>query len=363
MQNTENRTVAPDAIPGAHSSDKRRLSEAFNRRLAQWSNDPAAIPPDMTRSAFELPQATREPQSLGIPWLDTMLGGGLADGEVFLFLAPSAGGKTTLATQIAWSRAMQRSHAMYFTYDQAIEGDIANRFYSLTTEVPRRELEKDGIAGMSPEIQRRFQVWREAYGRFLHLYDASGGRQGRGSLEDITDAVRHETDQGRRPSLVIIDWIQCAVLKGMKLDGVPATELAGRMDDYARQFAAVCRKQRIQGIMMQQLAGSYQRAWDVELDHTMAEACNTLGDHCQHAVVIGRLTPEGYGTMISSKGVTPASDRPPQRVRLDGAMNKIEVVDDLRHDEEIEKLTAMCKADSRANTKQSAADHSDRRII
>jgi len=273
-----------------------------------------------------------------------MLGGGLAHGEVFLFLAPTGGGKTTLSVEIAWRRAMQKSHVVYFTYDQPIEGDIQNRFYSLTTGVPRRELERHGIAGMSPEIQRRFQAWREAYGRFLHLYDMSGARQGNGGIADIVNVVGEEIEQGRRPALVIVDWLQCAVHKGTGPGGYSAAELAGRMDDYARQFAAICEKHQIQGVIMQQLASQYQRAQNVELDHTMAEACRTLGNHCDHAVVLGRLTPDGYGMAISSKGVIPAAQRLPQLVRLNGAMNKIEAVDSVQHREELRRLAMSCMA-------------------
>jgi len=289
-----------------------------------------------------------------------MLGGGLAHGEVFLFLAPTGGGKTTLSVEIAWRRATQRSHTVYLTYDQPIEGDIQNRFCSLVTGIPRCELERHGIAGMSPEIQRRFQAWREAYGRFLHLYDVSGARQGNGGIADIVNVVENEIEQGRRPALVIVDWLQCAVLKGTGPGGYSAAELAGRMDDYAGQFAAICEKHHIQGIIAQQLASQYQRATNVKLDHTMAEACSTLGNHCDHAVVLGRLTPDGYGMAISSKGVIPAAQRPPQLVRLNGGLNTIETADSVPYNHELKRLAASCMPTPKTRTRKHTPDHGDR---
>jgi len=276
-----------------------------------------------------------------------MLAGGLANGEVFLFLAPTGCGKTTLSTQIAWLRAMQQSHTIYVTYDEPLEGHIDNRFYSLVTGVRRPDFEKQAIADMSPDIQHRFQAWREAYGDFLHLYDGSGVKHGKGGIEDIRQIIADEIDQGRRPNLVIVDWVQCAVLKGMGSGGGSAKEVAERMDDYARRFAAICRNQRIQGILMQQLAAPYQQARDIDINHKMAEACSTLGKHCQHAVGLGRLTPEGEGLMISSKGVIPSAKRPPQLVRLNGAMNRFEIPARISHDEQIEQLISGYKAPSR----------------
>ena len=347
MHSIEQNNAGPRTSPDIQPSNKNWLSAAVDVLLNQSSHGPGAIPPDLTQLAFESALANRKPQPLGIPWLDTMLAGGLADGEVFLFLAPTGCGKTTLATQIAWSRAMQQSHTIYVTYDEPLESHINSRFYSLMTGVPRPNLEKQAIADMSPDIQRKFQSWREAYGDFLHLYDGSGVKHGKGGIEDIRQTIAGEIDQGRRPSLVIVDWVQCAVLKGMGSGVGSAGEVAERMDDYAGQFAAICRNQQIQGILMQQLAAPHQRARNIDINHRMAEACSTLGKHCQHAVGLGRLTPEGEGLMISSKGVIPSAKRPPQLVRLNGAMNRFEIPARISHDEQIEQLISGYKAPSR----------------
>jgi len=361
LQNTEDRIVTLENTSNTQPADKRQLFEAFNHRLDQLDANQTAIPRDMTRATFKTPTTDRTPQPLGIPWLDSMLGGGLVAGEVFLFLGPSGGGKTTLATQIAWSRAMQRSHTTYITYDEPLEGYIENRFYSLMTGVPRPEFETKALADMSPAVQRRFQAWREAYGRFLHVHDGSSARHGKGGIEDVAKTIMDESNEGRRPDLVIVDWVQCAVLKGMGTDGRSAREIAVQMDRYAEQFAALCKSQGIQGILVQQLAATYQRARNIALDHKMAEACSTLGDHCQHAVAIGRLTPEGEGLMISSKGMIPVSQRPPQAVRLNGAFNRFETPRDLTHDQQVGQSATEFSAPLPTRTDISAADHGDQR--
>ena len=359
MHSIEQNITGPEMAPDTQPLDKSRLSAAVDLILNQSNR--TALPPDLTRPVLELSLPGRTPQPLGIPWLDTMLGGGLSPGEVFLFLATTGGGKTTLSTQIAWLRAMQRSHTIYVTYDEPFEGYIESRFCSLMTGTRLPELRERGLTNMSPEIQRKFQAWREAYGSFLHVYDASGAGQGEGGIEDIRLIIADETDQGRHPGLIIVDWLQCAVLKGMGPDRGSAREVAADMDDYAERFAAICRNQRIQGILMQQLAADYQGARNVRLDHKMAAACSTLGNHCQHAVVLGRLTPDGEGLAISSKGVTPSADRPPQLVRLNGAFNRFEIPDRIPYDEQAGQLLARCKTLSPARANQNTAGHGDRR--
>lgn len=314
--------------------DPSEIPESVKQMFQQWADEDAAIPPDQTRSSLELLKVERHPQPFGIPWLDKLLAGGLAPGEVLLFLAPTGGGKTTLATQITFTRAMQGSHAAYITYDEPLQGDIHNRFASMVTDVPRRELEQGSVAAMPVPIQNRFQAWREAYGNFLHLYDMSRRDQGRGDISDIEGIIWDETNQGRRPSLIIVDWVQCAVAKAMEHGGGSSKDIAEGMDAYARQFAQLCRTHRIQGVLTQQLAACHQRHRGIDLDHRMAEGCRTLGRHCVHALVLGRLNEDGLGIMVNSKGPGLPADRPRQVVRLNGDINKFEAAESLEYDKQ-----------------------------
>jgi len=318
------------------TSRKRRPlpapNESVRQTLDRWTGGKTAIPPDRTRSALVPPTAKRHPQPFGIPWLDTLLAGGLAPGEVLLFLAPTGAGKTTLATQMAFTRASQRRHAAYLTYDQPLAGDIENRFFSMMTGVSRRQLERGGVAAMPPSIQQRFLARREACGSYLHLYDLSGRAQGRGGIGDIRDVVGDETNRGRPPSLLIVDWLQCAVRRAMGSAAGSSKDLAQAMDAYAQQFAQLCRDLGVQGVLLQQLDTDHQRSSGIHLDHRMAQGCTTLGRHCDHALVLGRLKPDGLGLMVNSKAACLPEDRPRQVVRLDGDFNRFEAADGWEYD-------------------------------
>ena len=244
--------------------------------------DPAhmAIPPDQTRKDFVLPRRERDPQPFGITWLDTILLGGLGPGEVLLFLGPTGHGKTTLATQMAFARASQDQHAVYITYDQKLEGDLYNRFWSMMTGVGRRELEGPGVAGMPIEVQERFQAWREAHGRYSHLYDLSGRDPGRGDISDVEDIIMIETGEGRPPRVIIVDYIQLAVDKAINSGLGSSLDLADSMDTYAREFAGICRTRGIQGVLIQQLDVAHQRSTSIDLDHRMGQWVH----HARHAL-------------------------------------------------------------------------------
>src|SRR5512139_3922679 len=51
----------------------------------------------------------------GVPGLDTILGGGLFEGGVYIFEGPPGVGKTTLANQIAYGHARKGTTALYVT--------------------------------------------------------------------------------------------------------------------------------------------------------------------------------------------------------------------------------------------------------
>ena len=67
--------------------------------------------------------------------------------------------------------------------------------------------------------------------------------------------------------------------------------------------------------------------------------------------------------MISSKGVTPSASRPPQPVRLNGAMNRFEIPDSTPYYEQVEQLVAGYKALSPSRANMNNADHCDQLSI
>jgi hypothetical protein len=272
------------------------------------------------------------PQPFGIDWLDDMTGGGLARGDGMLFLGPTAGGKTALATQISVARAMQRSHVVYCTYDQPLTGDLEVRFLSLILGIPRQEFENRSLLDMPGEVQQRFQDWRVNYGGYLHAFDFNSGDQGTYGVNELRTIVSQETKQGRKPDLIIVDYLGMLSRRFMK-----APRVGGNVSDwadiFAEQFFELCRSEQIQGILFEQLSTDYQLSRTCELDHTMAHECKTLGDHCQVALAINAASTENFCLVHCSKSRSDPQGKGRCIVTLNGAMNRIESAKDVTYDE------------------------------
>ena len=62
----------------------------------------------------------RQTVKSGLEPLDALLGGGLAKGTSTLILGPAGTGKSSLATQFAWSAAARGEHAIVFLFDESM---------------------------------------------------------------------------------------------------------------------------------------------------------------------------------------------------------------------------------------------------
>lgn len=284
----------------------------------------------LKRSQFMLPTMpipsgtlTRVP--FGMEWLDNLLGGGMADGDAMLFVAPSGGGKTVAGTNVAWCRAMCRMHAVYCSYEQEIDsGDILLRYFAMATGHPRKEFEGKNMSDMPIEIQQKFQEAREAFGQYTHLYDMSGAEQGFGGIADYYEILNDLRADGIKPTLLVVDWVQTAVLRFMAAQGINEMELTQRMDTFAREFAMFCRDQKVQGVLLQQLDTANQRKKGIEPHHTLAAKCKSMGNYMRYAVGLGRMGEDGYGRMFRTKANTLPGDNATQLVRLNGDLNRFE---------------------------------------
>ena len=94
-------------------------------------------------SPFQEGYALREKRGKKRPycleWLDTMCGGGGADGDSLLMVIPSGGGKTTIALELAFANALEgHKNAIIFTEQDPFEDpDIQLRQNVLCSQAPR----------------------------------------------------------------------------------------------------------------------------------------------------------------------------------------------------------------------------------
>jgi len=149
--------------------------------------------------------------SSGVRWLNEMLGGGFIPGNLYGLIGPSGGGKTMLSQFLACEMARERRHVFYFSYEQGLEGDLASRIYSCITHTDVRSIfgrQLEDVAAENPKWYELFQCMQESVGPYLHMFDmtkkAEGGADGMNEIDGILFKEAHE---GRKPDIVIIDWL------------------------------------------------------------------------------------------------------------------------------------------------------------
>jgi RecA/RadA recombinase len=320
---TDYRVALPET-QDQEGEDLKVTAEILLREVV--ANRPATInAANFMNPAAPLPDGRLDRVPFGIDWLDELTEGGMACGDAMLFVAPSGGGKTTFGIQLAHACAKQGRHAAYCSYEQEVDtGDILTRFLAMATGMPRKEFEGKALAEMPPNVQHAFQKAREWYGIFLHPYDMSRSDQGNHGVSDYEEIIRTEDAAGRRPTLIIVDWLETAVRRSMTARNTPEDRLTAEMERFAQQFALMCRDNKVQGVLLQQMQAASQAKRQIEAHHSLAARCRSLANYCRFALGLARLSEEGIGRMQLTKATTSSLENKERLVRLNGPMNRFE---------------------------------------
>ena len=141
----------------------------------------------ITETTFEemMAMPLRQAVPFNIQWLDDLTVGGIAEGESLLFLAPSGGATTALATQVAWAVAQDSFRAIFFAFDERWK-QVAARFQALTTGVPQDEFEATLLKKMPCSVQEKFQEACQVLSRFVYPFNMTMS-DGSGVKRDFPD--------------------------------------------------------------------------------------------------------------------------------------------------------------------------------
>lgn len=194
--------------------------------------------------------APREPT--GVTFLDLMLSGGTRAGEVYGFIAPSGGGKTTFSNQIAVAVARQKQHAFVFSYEEAITPEYLVPVVANMANIDRTIIEKIKRAeDLDPDNRKKYEQAQDEIGPYLHFIDMSGklgSNDGYGGAAQVESTLRDAADSGLTPRLFVIDWFWIMLKRFMA-----TSKDVGRRDD--RQIA------QEQLDLVKQLTGRIGTCW------------------------------------------------------------------------------------------------------
>jgi KaiC/GvpD/RAD55 family RecA-like ATPase len=197
------------ALPAGDSKTRDELFE----ELQHYRND-LSVSDFKIVSAFDVknsPPNLLPRMRTGCQLFDELLGGGVAPTEVYGLLGPTGGGKTVLAGQIASQMALNGQYVQYWTYELPAE-QMQARILGSAARV-NNELYKDkSWRDFPPEVRERMIEASEKRGDNLDIIDRSTAGS---SVAEIEQAVQQFSAKGRKPKLVIIDWIYLLALRVM----------------------------------------------------------------------------------------------------------------------------------------------------
>jgi RecA/RadA recombinase len=145
----------------------------------------------------------------GLGYIDEVLGGGLARGELCGLLGPTGGGKTVISSGLAVEQALRGRDVLLVTFEQPLKGDVMERMSCIMTGIPVSEFRGRAYHDLEPEVRKRLDEQRAKFGRHIKVLDLSSSI---GSGAAAIVAKLEELDKkGQLPFLVIIDWLGAAV--------------------------------------------------------------------------------------------------------------------------------------------------------
>ena len=150
----------------------------------------------------------------GINWMDEITGGGGRGGEMWLILGPPGGGKTATSVQYSCAQSLMGNVTVWATYEQSLEGDIAERIISYVTDESLDKIRDVGFDNLPVEMQRKF--WATVAGTDENLISLDMTRKKRGTDDDPKDyggvytiwqEVKKLKAEGKKVRTVLIDWV------------------------------------------------------------------------------------------------------------------------------------------------------------
>ena len=148
----------------------------------------------------------------GINWLDKASGGGGRGGELWLIMGAPGGGKSVMAVQFACAQALLGNHTMWATYEQTLEGDLAERMIANITDTPLESIRDVGFDQLPEDVRNRYWTAVSGSEDFLHALDMTEHESDPSDPADYggVASIRRQFESLKAEGIVcrtlILDW-------------------------------------------------------------------------------------------------------------------------------------------------------------
>ena len=303
--------------PGDAKTIIRLVTDEYHRRsiVAMKESDPFDFGDDE-------PLVANERNPLYVEQVDTLLGGGLGGAECIGILGPTGGGKTTLALQIAGNLGAHQKHVLYFTYEQpAIE--LRPRILSMLARTPIAAFVGKSVNELTEQQAKVVRGARDLCRKYINILDRSSEGD---NLIEIDSKIQHDIAAGKKPSLVIIDWIWILVTRYATAKGKTKTPERQCLMEIMDGIKSICSKYRVPFLILQQLSTEQAKRSPGRKPQwfNSAEAGN-FAWLLAYCFAIGQTDSKGYCYLVGSKARN--AKRQDVVMQLIGDLNRFDMAD------------------------------------
>lgn len=217
---------------------------------------------------------SRVPFSTGIQGIDNILKGGIARGELAIFLAPTGIGKTTWLTKMANSAYGCGANVLQIFFEDNMT-EVRRKHYTIWTGIPTHE--QPSRKHEVKEIVEKVTVNRT---NFLKLVKYPSGKI---TINDIRNKIRKLESEGFKLDLLVLDYIDCVAGEGTstgeewKSEGAIMRNLESMTDEFNIAIWTATQGNRFSigsdVVTTDQMGGSIKKA---QIGHVVISAAKTL---------------------------------------------------------------------------------------
>jgi len=306
-------------------------------RFSSYSVEPDA--PELTSLVEEF-----ETTPYRINFIDSVMGGGCRENEVYCLLGPTGGGKSLLGLQLVTEQATHfyveniNSINVYFTYELC-KRDTLVRAYAQTTSIPLERLEQ--IARQEDHFtedeRRRYNIAREVLRNCYRIVDFSGSDPSTsdtangGDLYEVVDYLMKLQDTtGRKLCTVVLDWAGLivereAVLANKDITKVRVSELTSFVQRVKELIAGPL---QCSVWVVHQLSGeATNKAPHVPAHHSQAHWCRSFANNAVYAMCLGVQDNETRVMTFNCSKSRRSRKIAPKLIQINDALRFIDVSD------------------------------------
>lgn len=329
QQMVDDLKIAPRLKEMGSETDSSRIKKLFHENQQLYDRTRVIVnqPADLfSPEGRQRHTENSQPEETGIDFIDKAIHGVRPSSFVGL-LAESAGGKTMMGTQFLCEQAMNDCKALGFFYEQSLEGDIAERFYSYLANAPRTELWKKTHNEYPEHVRKHLDAIQARLQRNMQIYDMSGAvkGQGNGGPDEIELILERLHRRGEAPKYIVIDWLSPLVIRYFNMPkNVVLADKREKIDLVVDRFKGIAGRYRVTIVLLHQIAPHIIEAKTPHYkpDWTVAAECKSFGWLMDYVFTFGRKCKETncmWFNVPKARGAPTAS----RIVRMDGELNKI----------------------------------------